>query len=85
MADKLTNMQQQKDLDALEKPMLRQQRRAQFRLFPIWMRIVLICLLLFLATTIGLWIGYSVMGDGDASDTFNIKTWKHIVDMMNGK
>lgn len=57
----------------------------QIRLIPIWLRIVLIALLLVVTAIIGLQIGFSYIGDGDAKDVLKKETWTHITDIINGK
>ncbi|RTQ89826.1 DNA-directed RNA polymerase subunit beta [Lysinibacillus telephonicus] len=60
-------------------------RWMSFRLFPIWLRLVFILLLLFIAACAGLMIGYGVIGDGEPLDALKWKTWQHILDIVNGK
>ncbi|MFP3917913.1 DNA-directed RNA polymerase subunit beta [Lysinibacillus telephonicus] len=60
-------------------------RWMSFRLFPIWLRLVFILLLLFIAACAGLMIGYGVIGDGEPLDALKWKTWRHILDIVNGK
>ena len=60
-------------------------QRVRVRLFPVWLRIIVIILLLALSIIAGAVIGYSVMGDGKATDTFKKDTWTHIVDLVNEK
>jgi len=57
----------------------------QIRLIPIWLRIILIALLLVLVSIIGLQIGFSYIGDGDAKDVLKKETWTHILDIIDGK
>jgi len=65
--------------------LLRSIRSVRLRLIPIWLRIILVFLLLFVAAVFGLIIGYSVIGEGELVDTFKASTWQHIFDIMNGK
>ncbi|MEK4698492.1 DNA-directed RNA polymerase subunit beta [Solibacillus sp. FSL R7-0668] len=60
-------------------------RWVQLRLIPIWLRIILIAVLFVATAAIGLIIGYSVIGDGDAADTLKWSTWQHLLDIMSGK
>ncbi|WP_071460945.1 DNA-directed RNA polymerase subunit beta [Bacillus massilinigeriensis] len=53
------------------------------RLIPIWLRIVIVLFLFFVSTSIGLVVGYSVLGDGKAGDTFDSETWTHITDLIH--
>lgn len=57
----------------------------QIRLFPIWLRVIIILALLFVAAYAGLIIGYSVLGDGLSSDVFKWSTWQHLIDIIKGK
>lgn len=57
----------------------------QIRLIPIWLRLVLIALLLVVMSIIGLQVGYSYIGDGNAKDVLKKETWTHILDIIDGK
>ncbi|WP_262174324.1 DNA-directed RNA polymerase subunit beta [Saccharococcus sp. Marseille-Q5394] len=57
----------------------------QIRLFPIWLRIVLVLLLLAGAAILGAMIGYGFVGDGQPSDVLKKETWIHILDIIKGK
>ncbi|MGE7622068.1 DNA-directed RNA polymerase subunit beta [Viridibacillus sp. NPDC096237] len=57
---------------------------SNLRLYPIGIRILVVVILLVIAAVSGAMIGYSVIGEGDALDTFKISTWRHIFDIMNG-
>ncbi len=52
------------------------------RMFPIWLRLILVIVLAAVSLTIGAVIGYSVIGDGKAGDTFKKSTWTHIIDLV---
>lgn len=56
----------------------------QIRLLPIWLRIILVLLLLVGAAALGLYVGYSVIGDGSPGEIFKKETWTHITDIING-
>ena len=60
-------------------------RWVQLRLFPIWLRIILVLILLFGAGIVGVMFGYGVIGDGKPIDALKTDTWQHIFDIMNGK
>lgn len=45
-------------------------------------RILFVPALCLAALAIGLTIGYSTMGGGDASDVFKFETWKHLYDLV---
>ena len=80
-------------------PSLRKQRQAekaemkekkktwwvQIRLFPIWLRIILVSALIFGAMAAGLMIGYGYIGDGEPKDALKWETWQHILNILNGK
>lgn len=52
------------------------------RLFPIWLRVIVVTVLCATALVVGAMIGYSVLGDGSASDVLEKGTWQHIVDIV---
>lgn len=60
-------------------------RWVRLRLFPVWLRILLVIVLLVVAAMAGLIIGYSIIGDGNASDAMKASTWQHIFDIIEGK
>lgn len=57
----------------------------QIRLFPIWLRIVIVIALIALAAVLGAMVGFGVIGDGKPSDALKWETWQHILDIMSGK
>lgn len=59
-------------------------RKFRLRLIPIWLRVILVVLLLFCVSIIGLVIGYSVLGTGEALDVLKWGTWQHIIDIIRG-
>ncbi|KYG59557.1 DNA-directed RNA polymerase subunit beta [Planococcus maritimus] len=59
-------------------------RWVQIRLFPIWLRILLVIALLVVMAALGAMIGYGVIGDGNAGDALKWETWQHILDIMRG-
>lgn len=60
-------------------------RWVQIRMFPIWLRIVIVLLLIVIAAALGSMVGYGVIGDGNAKDALKWETWQHIIDIMSGK
>ena len=56
----------------------------QIRMFPIWLRVILVLLLLVGAAALGLYVGYSVVGDGSPKEIFQKETWTHITDIIRG-
>lgn len=59
-------------------------RWVQIRLFPIWLRILLVLVLIVAAVAAGLTVGFSIIGGGDASDALKWETYQHIINIMNG-
>ena len=57
----------------------------QIRLFPIWLRIILVAVLLAGAVAGGLMFGYGFLGDGEAKNALKWDTWQHIIDILKGK
>ncbi|MET0786639.1 MAG: DNA-directed RNA polymerase subunit beta [Paenisporosarcina sp.] len=57
----------------------------QIRLFPIWLRILLIIALMIGAIAAGVIIGYGYIGDGEPKDALKWETWQHILDIVKGK
>ncbi|MFB1051558.1 DNA-directed RNA polymerase subunit beta [Paraliobacillus sp. JSM ZJ581] len=55
------------------------------RIFPVWLRIVVVLILSFLALIIGLVVGYSVLGDGSPMEVLEFETWQHIIDIVTGE
>ncbi|WP_445506289.1 DNA-directed RNA polymerase subunit beta [Niallia sp. 03190] len=60
-------------------------KKIRVRLIPIWLRILLIIVLMAFSVSTGTVIGYSVMGNGKASDAFKKETWTHIIDLVDKK
>lgn len=56
----------------------------QVRLFPIWLRIVLVLVLFAVAAMLGAMVGYGIIGDGEPQDALRWETWRHIWDIMSG-
>lgn len=67
-----------------ERPEKKSARWVQIRLIPIWLRLILILLLFAVVSTLGLYIGYSVVGDGSPNEIFKKETWTHITDIIQG-
>jgi len=57
----------------------------QIRMFPIWLRILIVLILLALAAAAGLMVGYGVIGSGEPKDALKWETWTHILDIIQGK
>ncbi|PLR85086.1 DNA-directed RNA polymerase subunit beta [Bacillus canaveralius] len=59
--------------------------RVRTRLIPIWLRVIVVILLIFVCLVAGAMIGYGVIGNGKATDVFKESTWTHIADLINGE
>ncbi|WP_083443663.1 DNA-directed RNA polymerase subunit beta [Ornithinibacillus contaminans] len=70
---------QQKKQQKLEK---RQNKMPRLRIFPIWLRIVVVVVLAVVALLVGLMIGYGGLGDGNPRDALKWETWQHIIDIV---
>jgi hypothetical protein len=70
---------------AVAKKEAKNTRWVQIRMFPIWLRIIIVLLLIVIAAALGSMIGYGVIGDGNAKDALKWETWQHIIDIMSGK
>ena len=57
----------------------------QIRLFPIWLRIIIVLVLVAFAAVLGAMVGFGVIGDGEPADVLKWETWQHIFDIMSGK
>ncbi|MBD7938692.1 MULTISPECIES: DNA-directed RNA polymerase subunit beta [Cytobacillus] len=57
--------------------------RIRVRLIPIWLRIIIVLVLLVICIIAGATFGYSVLGDGQATDIFKKETWMHMIDLVN--
>ncbi|MBY6272684.1 MAG: DNA-directed RNA polymerase subunit beta [Bacillaceae bacterium] len=58
-------------------------KKIRIRLFPIWLRILIVLFLIVVCFFIGAMIGYGVIGDGNPFDVFKKSTWTHIYDIVN--
>jgi hypothetical protein len=59
------------------------------RSIPSWLRTMfrstrylIIPVLCLAAIVVGLYIGYSVVGDGEGADVWKLETWKHLIDLV---
>ena len=57
----------------------------QIRMFPIWLRILIVLVLFAIAAAAGLMIGYGVLGEGAPKDALKWSTYQHILDIKDGK
>src|SRR5690625_7142548 len=73
---------QQKKKQKQEKKKNKKPRR---RVFPIGLRIIVVLLLAVGALTLGLMIGYGVLGDGKALDALKTETWQQVMDIVTNE
>jgi hypothetical protein len=59
--------------------------KIRIRLFPIWLRLLIIVLILASSLLAGVVVGYGVIGNGEVKDAFEESTWTHIVDLVKKK
>jgi lipopolysaccharide/colanic/teichoic acid biosynthesis glycosyltransferase len=76
--------QQEEQTETTQQEEQKSGSRVRVRILPIWLRIVIVLLLLVIVIVIGVIFGYSVLGDGDASDALKWETWQHIIDIIRG-
>ncbi|MEH7545910.1 MULTISPECIES: DNA-directed RNA polymerase subunit beta [Bacillaceae] len=60
-------------------------KRVRIRLIPIWLRLVLLVVSVFICVTAGAAVGYGMLGGGDVGDVFKGSTWTHIMDLVDKK
>ncbi|TLS35801.1 DNA-directed RNA polymerase subunit beta [Pseudalkalibacillus caeni] len=58
------------------------EKKPRIRLIPIWLRVIVVIVLLFISLAAGAMIGYGVIGEGDPQDVFHKETWQKIVDIV---
>ncbi|KKE80437.1 MULTISPECIES: DNA-directed RNA polymerase subunit beta [Bacillaceae] len=63
------------------KHFLKFERRGR-RMFPIWLRIIVVLSLAAIALVVGLMVGYGVLGNGNLIDALKIETWQHLIDIV---
>jgi len=81
---KISARQQKK----MEKAQNKEQKKTywvQIRMFPIWLRIILLILIFGVAAAAGLMVGYGVLGDGNPTDAIKWETYQYILDIKDGK
>ncbi|MEK5206005.1 MULTISPECIES: DNA-directed RNA polymerase subunit beta [Psychrobacillus] len=57
----------------------------QIRMFPIWLRILFVILLLVGAGMAGLMVGYGLLGEGEPKNALKWETYQHMIDIKDGK
>jgi len=55
------------------------------RLIPIWLRLVLLVVFVFISAIVGAFIGYCVVGGGSPMDVVTGSAWRHIIDLVSKK
>lgn len=86
VASRIQRKQQKKDNpEIVNESNVKPRFWVQIRLFPIWVRIILVFAILTAAAVLGAMIGYGILGDGQPSDVLKKETWTHILDIINGK
>lgn len=76
--------QAKKELKA-ERESGEKRKRMRIRLIPLWLRLLIIAVLFVLCVILGAMFGYSVMGNGKATDVFEKSTWTHITDLIKSE
>ena len=76
-----TEVKPQKTKDAAPKG----KERVRIRLIPIWLRLVLLVVFVFISLMAGAVVGFGVLGGGKAADVFKESTWTHIRDLVDKK
>ncbi len=82
---KKVSLRKKKTRDETETEQPKKTWWVQIRLFPIWLRIILVIAILAIALVLGVMVGFGVIGDGKAADALKWETWQHIIDIMTGK
>lgn len=82
---KKVSLRKQAKTESTEEKSPKQTWWVQIRLFPIWLRIIIVLVLIALATVLGVMVGYGIIGDGEPKDALKWETWQHIIDIMSGK
>lgn len=60
----------------------RRKKRGRIRMFPIWLRLLLLIVSTGIALILGAMVGYGIVGDGQPLDVLDPSTWQHIVDIV---
>lgn len=63
----------------------KQTKWVQIRMFPIWLRILIVLILLIVSAAAGLMVGYGIIGEGEPKDALKWETYQHILDIKDGK
>src|SRR5699024_4037832 len=57
-------------------------RRPIRRIFPIWLRIIVVLIGSAVAIIGGVMVGYGILGEGTPADALKKETWEHIIDIV---
>lgn len=60
-------------------------RSLKVRVFPIWLRLIIIVIFCAVSLAAGAMIGYGVIGNGKPMDVFHKQTWQHIYNIIYEK
>ncbi|MCT2535109.1 DNA-directed RNA polymerase subunit beta [Aquibacillus koreensis] len=52
------------------------------RVFPIWLRVIVVLVLALVGLFGGMMVGYGVIGDGNPIEALDLDTWRHIIDIV---
>ncbi len=78
----MTSMQENNESEELSRPRLRRKREKQSRSVHPASKGIAIVLLLFASLTVGLFVGFTVVGNGTALEVFDLNTYQHIYDLV---
>ncbi|WP_066070579.1 DNA-directed RNA polymerase subunit beta [Neobacillus soli] len=93
-ADRAKNEKRKRKSDAKEDKVINEEKkeagaaptnnkRIRIRLMPIWLRLILIVVLIFVCMASGAVVGYGMLGGGKIADVFKESTWTHIRDLVD--
>lgn len=68
--------------EAMRKKEQEATKKLRVRVFPVWLRLIVILVLCVIALVGGAMMGYGIIGKGDPLNVFDIKTWTHIRDII---
>jgi hypothetical protein len=57
-------------------------KKIRLRIFPIWLRVLIVLFLMVVCAAAGLIVGYGVIGNGEPLDALKASTWQHIIDLV---
>ncbi|MDC3416713.1 DNA-directed RNA polymerase subunit beta [Aquibacillus salsiterrae] len=55
------------------------------RIVPIWLRLIVVFVLCYVALMIGMMVGYGGLGGKEPTEALEFSTWKHIIDLVVGE